>query len=76
VAGTVEGIYLWVFIIPPKTLEIRFPSLKQVGDTRLNDMMPHQFNAPEVAVILPSNGPYLKVAVGVLWASWSCWEST
>ena len=43
--------------------------MKQVSDTRLNDMLPHQFNAPEVAAILPSNGPYIKVAVGVLLAS-------
>lgn len=43
--------------------------MKQVSDTRLNDMPPHQFNVPEAAAILPSNGPYLKVAVGVLLAS-------
>lgn len=64
-AGTVV-IITCSFIIPQQTLEIRVPSLKQVSDTRLNDMPPHQFNVPEAAAILPSNGPYLKVAVGVL----------
>lgn len=50
-ACTVVDIYLWIFIIAPKNLEIRIPSLKKMGARKLNDMVPQQFDVPKVAVI-------------------------
>lgn len=35
-----------------------------MGDRKLNDMVPQQFDVPKVAVIWPSNGAYLKSSSG------------
>ena len=64
VACTAVDIYLWIFIIAPKNLEIRIPSLKKMGDRKLNDMVLQQSDVPKVAVIWPNNGAYLKSSSG------------
>lgn len=74
-ACTVVDIFLWIFIIAPKNLEIRIPSLKKMGDRKLNDMVPQQFDVPKVAVIWASDGAYLKSSSGYAFGIWSSLET-